>query len=98
MIRLRDLRRLSRGLRFRLTAIYAIIFAVLLISITTVLRARLAASLDAQAQAVLDQEWAAMKGYLRIEPPPEIKANWAYWYYDPHDLDEARIVLNIKRI
>jgi heavy metal sensor kinase len=98
MVHLRDLRRLSRGLRFRLTAVYALIFAILLISITTLLRARLAASLDAQAQAVLDQEWAAMKGYLRIEPPPEVKTNWAYWYYDPHDPDEARIVLNIKRI
>jgi heavy metal sensor kinase len=98
MIRLRDVRRLSRGLRFRLTAIYAVIFAILLVSVTTLLRARLAAALDTQAQAVLDQEWAAMKGYLRIEPPPAIKTNWAYWYYDPHDPDEARIVLNIKRI
>lgn len=39
-----------------------------------------------------------MKGYLRIEPAPETNTNQAYWYFDPLDSEEARIVLNIKRI
>ena len=61
---------LTRGLRFRLTAGYALLFALLLIGIAALFRERLAYSLNAEAHDVLDQEWAAMKGYLRIEKAP----------------------------
>ena len=97
MIRTRDFRRLTRGLRFRLTAIYALLFAALLTGFTTLFRARLATSLNNQATAVVDQQWGAMKGYLRIEMDPENRRNEAYWYYDREDNEESRIVLNIKR-
>jgi heavy metal sensor kinase len=98
VIRARDLRRLARGLRFRLTATYAILFIVPMIGVTALLHHRVATGLDDQAHAVLDQEWAAMKGYLRIEENTETKRNEAYWYYDDQDTEESRIVLNTKRI
>jgi heavy metal sensor kinase len=98
VVRARDFRRITRGLRFRLTATYAIFFAVLLFGVTTLFRGRLAAALDDQAIAVLDQEWAAMKGYLRIELNKVNHRNEAYWYADAVDNEESRIVLNIKRI
>jgi heavy metal sensor kinase len=98
VIRTRDLRRLARGLRFRLTATYAIFFIVPMIGVTALLYNRVATGLDDQAHAVLDQEWAAMKGYLRIEENTDTKRIEAYWYYDPQDSEESRIVLNIKRI
>jgi heavy metal sensor kinase len=94
----RDFRRITRGLRFRLTTTYAIFFAVILFGVTTLFRGRLAAALDDQAVAVLDQEWAAMKGYLRIEHNRSTRRNEAYWYADPADNEESRIVLNIKRV
>ena len=98
MIRTRDLRRFARGLRFRLTATYAIFFVVPMIGVTGLLRQRVATGLDNQAHDFLEQEWRAMKGYLRIEENTDTKRNEAYWYYDPHDSEESRIVLDIKRI
>jgi heavy metal sensor kinase len=93
---------LTRGLRFRLTAGYAILFALLLIGIATLFRERLAYSLNAEAHDVLDQEWAAMKGYLRIErlpthghAPPVWKPDWEF---DPNDPDEDFIVERLKRV
>jgi heavy metal sensor kinase len=94
----RDIRRLARGLRFRLTASYALFFALLMIGVTAIYRQLLSSSLTTQAHDVLDQEWAAMKGYLRIERNPETDRREAYWYYDDADPDESRINLNIKRI
>jgi hypothetical protein len=44
----RDLRRLTRGLRFRLTASYALFFAVLLIAVAGLFRQRLSSELDTQ--------------------------------------------------
>jgi len=44
----RDLRRLSRGLRFRLTASYALFFAVLLMGVAGLFRQRLSSELDTQ--------------------------------------------------
>ena len=59
--------RLTRGLRFRLTVSYALFFTILLALIGFLFRQTLIESLDSQLQEVLEQEWAAMKGYLRIE-------------------------------
>lgn len=96
MSRQRTFRRLSRGLRFRLTAGYALFFAILLIGAAALFRARLASVLDNQAQDVLEEEWAAVKGYLRIEnfsnKPVEIS-----WYYDREDPDESFIVERLRR-
>jgi len=93
----RDLRRLSRGLRFRLTASYALFFTLLLIGVALLFRERLDSTLQKQEQDALNDRWAAMKGYLRIEKEHEIDAaEKAFWYYDAEDPDETLIVLNTK--
>jgi heavy metal sensor kinase len=96
--RWRDFRRLARGLRFRLTASYALFFALLMIGVTALFREALLSSLNTQSHDVLDQQWAAMKGYLRIERNSETDRKEAVWYYDDEDPDETRITLNIRRI
>ena len=86
-------RRLTRGLRFRLTAAYALFFTIILIGLAGLFRSRLESSLNAQSRDVLDQEWAAMKGYLQIQAD-----QYARWAYDPDDPDEAFIVEQIRRV
>ena len=90
------MRRVSRGLRFRVTAWYALFFAILLIGTAALFRARLSTVLENQAEDNLRQEWAAVKGYLRIAnyppKPPEV-----HWYYDREDPDEAFIVERLRR-
>jgi heavy metal sensor kinase len=95
-------RHLTRGLRFRLTAGYALLFALLLVGIAALFRERLAYSLDSEAHDVLDQEWAAVKGYLRIErvpgrghPPPTWRPDWEF---DKNDPDEDFIVERLRRV
>ena len=106
-------RHFTRGLRFRLTAGYALLFALLLVGIAALFRERLAYSLNAEAHDVLDQEWAAMKGYLRIEkaithphaPPvcrqdgaPAVSGFCADWEFDANDPDEDFIVERFRRV
>jgi heavy metal sensor kinase len=98
MIGKRDLRRISRGLRFRLTAGYALFFAILLIGVADVFRERLATVQTREIHEILDAQWRAMKGYLRIERDPDSGKYCAYWYYDDADPDETTIVLDIKKV
>src|SRR5215469_1584761 len=95
-------RHLTRGLRFRLTAGYAMLFAILLIGIATLFRERLAYSLNSEAHDVLDQEWAAMKGYLRVERVPKRgRGPIVYrgvWEFDKNDPDEDFIVERLRRV
>jgi heavy metal sensor kinase len=88
----RNLRRFTRGLRFRLTASYALFFAVLLFGVAALFRERLSYTLDQQVHDVLEQEWAALKGYLKIE------RGQVNWYYDPEDPDESFIVERMKQV
>ncbi len=95
----RDLRRASRGLRFRLTATYASLFVVLLVGAVWLARAQLAGSLQTLATDSLDEDWTALKGnILRIERAPDSGAYEAYWYYDKDDPDETTVVLDIKKV
>ena len=99
MIRKRDFRRLFRGLRFRLTISYAVLFTVLLTGVALAFRARLASKLDNQLQEELNGDWAAMKGYMRIEPVPDFGNKiCSAWYYDADDPDETTIVLDTRKI
>lgn len=94
--RLRNFRRITRSLRFRLTVGYALFFSVTLIGVGSVYRQKLAASLDTQVRDGLEQEWAAAKGYLRIEKfRGGVRATW---YYDHFDPDESFIVGRILRV
>ena len=98
MSRKRDFGRLTRGLRFRLTASYALFFAVLLIGVAYWFRESLVKTLDLQIHETLNQEWAAAKGYLRIDKSSELGKNASNWYYDADDPDESAIVLDLKKI
>jgi heavy metal sensor kinase len=90
--RFRDLWRITRSLRFRLTVGYALFFSVMLIAVGAIYRQKLATTLEAQIRDGLEQEWAAVKGYLRIEN------NRPIWYYDRDDPDESTIVERLKRV
>jgi heavy metal sensor kinase len=91
--RLSNFRRITRSLRFRLSVGYALFFCALLTGVGAIYRQKLAASLDAQIRDGLDQEWAAAKGYLRIESDQIPR-----WYYDHNDPDESLIVVRILRV
>ena len=90
--RLGKVQRITRSLRFRLTVGYALFFSVMLIGVGTLYRQKLAASLDTQIRDGLEQEWAAVKGYLRIENGRPI------WYYDRDDPDESFIIERLRHV
>jgi heavy metal sensor kinase len=99
MSRKRDFRNISRGLRFRLTISYALLFTLLFAMVALFLRERLKSSLDDQVIATLDADWANMKGYMRIEPCLELDNKIATaWYYDQDDQDETTGVLDTRKI
>ncbi len=99
MSRKRDFRRISRGLRFRLTISYALLFTLLLTGVALTFRVRLAIALDNQIKEELKDDWAAMKGYMRIEPVSEFGNRiCSAWYYDEQDPDETTIVLDTRKI
>jgi heavy metal sensor kinase len=79
-------------LRFRLTVGYALFICVMLIGVGAIYRQTLVTSLDAQTRDGLEQEWAAAKGYLRIENDRPI------WFYDHNDPDESFIVERLRRV
>jgi heavy metal sensor kinase len=99
VFRKRDFGRITRGLRFRLTASYALFFAVLLLGVATLFRQRLENVQTLAVQDSLEDRWAALKGgYMRIDRDRVSGKYYACWYYDDKDPDEATIVLDIKKI
>ncbi len=58
---------ITRGLRFTLTAVYTFVFTLLLVGVSLFFRQNLASNLDQRAREDLDQNWAIVKAYLRIE-------------------------------
>ncbi|MDE3167245.1 MAG: HAMP domain-containing protein [Acidobacteriota bacterium] len=94
-----DLRRVSRGLRFRLTLSYAVLFTALLTIVALIFRERLDTVLNHQVEERLDAEWKALKGYMRIERDYEYGDRYtAAWYYDLEDPDETTITLDLRKI
>lgn len=87
MLRLR-----SSSLRVRLTASYALFFTILLTFLSLGFRQFLAQSLDSQIRNALDQDWAALKGYFRIEKGS------LHWYIDHDDPDEAALQGRLHRV
>jgi two-component system OmpR family sensor kinase len=84
--------RAMRGLRFRLTASYAIFFTLLIAASSLLFRQFLVISLDSQTRETLEQEWGALKGYLRIEH------GRPHWYVDFADPDEAGIGARLRQV
>ena len=84
--------RAVRGLRFRLTASYALFFTLLIAVSATLFRQFLVSSLDKQARDILEEQWGTTKGYLRIN-----NGNPS-WYVDIHDPDEAAVGARLQQI
>ncbi|HEX3877150.1 MAG TPA: ATP-binding protein [Bryobacteraceae bacterium] len=93
-----DLRRIARGLRFQLTASFALFFAVMLIAFTGLFRERLIKTLNDQSQELLNQEWSTMKGYMHIDRVAVTKPLKVYWIYDASDPDETNSVTEIQKV
>lgn len=84
--------RLVRGLRFRLAVSYVVFFTLVLGSLGVVFRATLSSIQEKQVEDVLDEEWGAVKGYLRFDAlGPE-------WFYDKTDPEENFIVERLRRV
>lgn len=100
MPRFRDFRRITRSLRFRLTAGYALFFCVMLTGVGALFRQKLVAGLDAQIRDALEQEWAGLRGYLRIEND-RVNDRIVYraiWFYDRDEPDESFFIERLRRI
>ncbi|MBL8296608.1 MAG: HAMP domain-containing protein [Bryobacterales bacterium] len=85
-------RRRALGLRFRLTLSYVILFTILVLGLGLLFRETLDYTLQTNASAILDEEWAAVKGYLRVERHRPI------WFFDRDDQEEAFIVQRLRRV
>lgn len=84
--------RRTRGLRFRLTLSYVVFFSLLLIMIGLLFRPALRQIMYDQSEDILNEEWGAVKGYLRIE------RNGPEWFYDPYDPEEGFIANRLQHI
>lgn len=84
--------RWTRGLRFRLALSYVVFFSVLLVLLGILFRHVLSSTFQTQMESVLDEEWAAAKGYLRTGP------EGPNWFYDEQDPDESFIVRRLQRV
>jgi heavy metal sensor kinase len=93
-----ELRRIARGLRFRLTASYALFFAVVFTLFATVLREQLKTTLANQTKELLNEEWSGMRGYLEIDRVHPSEPDKAYWNYTASDPEESLSVQEIKKI
>jgi len=80
------------GLRLRLTLSYVILFTILILGLGLLFRETLEYTLQSNASAILDEEWAAVKGYLRVEGHRPV------WFFDRDDQEEAFIVQRLRRV
>ena len=94
----RDLVQAAAGSAPPLTASYALFFAILLIGVAGIFRERLETVQTREVQDTLEQEWAAMKGYLRIEKDPDLGKYAAAWYLRRRRSDETTIVLDVQKV
>jgi len=80
------------GLRGRLSLSYGIAFILLVLSVGLVFRSTLRSSMQTNTTEVLEQEWAAVRGYLQID------GNRTVWFFDRNDSEEAFFVRRLRRI
>jgi heavy metal sensor kinase len=89
---------ITRGLRFTLTAVYTVVFTLLLAGVALFFRQTLANSLDKQAHDDLEQNWAVVKGYLRIVNDPGQTNYHPSWQVAADDPDESSAVASVKKV
>ena len=84
------LRNVVKGLRFRLTIGYLLLFALLLAGVGFLFRETVRVELDNETKGALEEEWGAAKGYLKIEKGKPV------WIADSTDPEEAYIVERLR--
>ena len=89
--RLRAVGRVTRGLRFRLMLSYVLFFTVLLVVMGFLFRETIRTLLEKRMREVVEEEWGAVKGYLKIERDKSM------WMYDSVDPEESAIVDRLRR-
>jgi heavy metal sensor kinase len=89
---------ITRGLRFTLTAVYTIVFTLLLVAVSLFFRQNLSSNLDTGAREDLDQNWAIVKAYLRIEGEPAQNDYHPKWFADERDPEETATVASVKKV
>jgi heavy metal sensor kinase len=89
---------ITRGLRFTLTAVYTLVFTLLLIGVTLFFRQTLENSLDDQAHDDLEQNWAVVKAYLRIVNDPGQSNYHPNWHVTNDDPDEKSAVAGVQKV
>lgn len=82
----------TRGLRFRLTLSYVGIFALLLVGIGLYFRVSLENLIEARTRELIEEEWRAVRGFLRIE------RGQANWTFDPREFDDASHVERLRKL
>ena len=83
---------LVRGLRFRLTLSYLLLFSALLVVIGLYFRHSLQVQTEGDVRAVLEEVWGEAKGYLRIENARPL------WTADTDDPEDAHIVDRLRLV
>lgn len=89
---------ITRSLRFTLTAVYTIAFTLLLVAVALFFRHNLTSNLHQQSQEDLDQNWAIVKAYLRIENTKGLEDFHPVWYFDTSDPEESAAVAAVKKV
>ena len=85
-------RRLTRGLRFQLTASYGLFFTLLILALALFFRAELGSTVTDENTANLSEDWGWLKDFLRLEHGKII------WHYEYDDPDETAIGSRLKSL
>jgi heavy metal sensor kinase len=93
-----DYRPITRSLRFTLTAVYTVVFTLLLVGVSLLFRQTLVSSLDTQTHEHLDQDWAVVKAYLHIVNDKGLDNYHQSWNYDYDDPDESSTVASVRGV
>jgi heavy metal sensor kinase len=83
--------RFARGLRFRLMLSYVLFFTLLLGAVGLLFREVLKNQLEGEVQALLDDDWGSIKGWVSID-------NEQPYWTAPADEDETTIVAQLKQV
>lgn len=89
---------ISRGFRFNLTAVYTVVFTLLLFGVSILFRQYLSTRLVEQARDDLDQTWAVVKANLHIENDPGQSNYHRVWFFDINDPGENSIKARIQGV
>jgi heavy metal sensor kinase len=88
---------ITRSLRFTLTAVYSLVFTLLLLGVVLLFRARLENSLNAQATDQLEKLSYVVRSYLRIETD-DGKTFKAAWFFDTEDKEENNLKATVEHV